>query len=300
VKSDDIKSRLDAYFGFYQRLAKRLQNLSRTYCDEAGLLALCYIDALSESARRHAIDNMISKFSQWKELPGLVSLGRLYYSIKWLSTLPEPTEENTFLSKHLEDEFWGRDAYDIKKVIKELTAVYPQSHWTLFLTALEEFVRRRLREARKERKLFLRARNIDLPPGKLAGEFRSYISTGADPFLSGYGVSSNQERFGVLSGTLDTPQTNKLFEFFTFSRVFKRDYRNPMVHKTVAPSQGRDWAEKVNEPYYLFKPAGVNELVVQTVVPFRFFVETFVECLNNYEEFCRDGTRDPIPRLPQV
>lgn len=162
MKSDDIKSRLDAYFGFYQRLAKRLQNLSRTYCDEAGLLALCYLDALSESCRSNnikgvkSIGDLISNFSPWSKLPSLVSLGRLYYFIKWLSTLPEPTGENKFLSKHLEGEFWRTDAHDIKEAVRKLTGVYPQSEWVLFLTALEEFARRRLDEAEKEEKLFLR------------------------------------------------------------------------------------------------------------------------------------------------
>lgn len=114
------------------------------------------------------------------------------------------------------------------------------------------------------------------------------------------GYLGNRERFGMLIENRKTDQLHRLFEFFTFSNVFRRDYRNPMVHKTVVPSQGSDWAEKVNEPYYWFKPAGVNEIAVQTVVPFRFFIETFLECLNKYEEFCRDGNLDPIPRLPQI
>lgn len=302
MTTNETKDRINTYFSFYQERAKNLQNLSPTIPVEAGLLALCYLDALSESARRHGIVDVISKFSQWKELPGLVSLGRLYKFVKWLTTLPEPTEENKFLSKELEDQFWRADAHAMNKIVKELAVLYGRDHWTLFLTALEEFTRIKLGQAPREEKLFLRARKIDLPPRDLVHEFSEFISRDADNFWIGYidDYIGNRERFGMLIENKNTDQFHRLFESFTFSNVFRRDYRDAMVHKTVPVPQGSDWAEKVNEPYYWFPPAAVKELAVDTEVPFRFFVETFLECLNNYEKFCRDGARDPIPRLPQI
>jgi hypothetical protein len=302
VAKEEIKDRIDRYFSFYRERAKNLQNLSRTNEIEAGLLALCYLDALSESARRHGINDAISTFSRWRELPGLVSLGRLYKFVEWLSTLPEPTEENKFLSKELEDQLWRSDAHAMKKIVKELVALYSRDRWTLFLTALEEFTRKKLGQEPREVKLFLRAQSIDLPPNDLVRELTEYISRGPVNSLRDYFPDhpSNRERFAMLIENENTDQLEQLFGFFTFSNVFRRDYRNPMVHKTGVPSRGRDWAEKVNEPYYWFSPAGVNELAVHTEVPFRFFVETFVECLNNYEGFCRSGARDPTPSLPEI
>jgi hypothetical protein len=302
MATDEITDSIDRYFSFYRERAKNLHNLPSTNDIEAGLLALCYLDALSESARRHGIDNMISRFSQWKELPGLVSLGRLYYFFKWLSALPEPTRQNKYLSKNLKKEFWGKETESIKKALKDLKAAYPRRQWKLLMTALEEFTRKKLGQAPREAKLFLRARNVDLPPNDLARDFSEYISRGPDNGQRAYfpECPSNRERFAMLITNNRTDELRGLFKFFTFSKIFRRDYRNPIVHKTVVPSQGSDWADEVNEPYYWFKPAGVNEIAVQTVVPFRFFKETFLECLNKYEEFCRDGMQDPTPRLPQI
>jgi hypothetical protein len=300
--TDEIKNRIDRYFSFYQERAKNLQNFSPTNEIEAGLLALCYLDALSQSARQHGIVDVIREFSHWTKLPGLVSLGRLYIFVRWLLTLPEPTRKNKYLSRYLKKEFWRSDLKEIKEVVKDLKAIHPRRQWKLLMTALEEFARRRLAEAPRERKLFLRAQNIDLPPNDIARKFSEFISKDADSFWFGYidGYIGNKERFRMLIENKNTDQLYRLFEFFTLSNVFRRDYRNPMIHKTVVPSQGRDWAEKVNEPYYWFSPAGVNDLAVNTVVPFRFFAGAFIECLNNYERFCRDKMRDPMPHLSEI
>jgi hypothetical protein len=269
---------------------------------------LCYLGALSESCRSNnikggkSIGDLISNFSRWSKLPSLVSLGRLYIFVRWLLTLPGPTRKNKYLSSYLKKEFWRSDLKEIKEVVKDLKAIHPRRQWKLLMTALEEFARRRLAEAPRERNLFLRAQQIDLPPNDLAREFIEFISKDADSFWFGYidGYKGNKERFRMLIENKNTDELYRLFEFFTFSNVFRRDYRNPMVHKTLAPSQGEDWATDVKEPYYWFAPAGANELAVHTVVPFSFFVETFVECLNNYEKFCRRKMLDPIPPLSQV
>lgn len=309
-----IRNNISRYFGYYEALLENLRDLYRheshnrkvkiavpTFRNEVRILALCYLDALSTSAGYNDVGDFISKHSRRSTIPRLVSMGRVYSFASLLLRATTPEGSKKAIRVHLKKHFWKRDLEKVDQVVKKLQSESSSmNHFRLMLKALKEFTWQGLSDARREGRIFLPVIKVDKEPQKLFEKFWRFIKRGPNKFdkeMMEFGVPCRVNRIvfrQLIKAGIPREAILDIFGLFTYSQVFRRDYRNPMVHRTISLSQDRELPIEASMPYYWFNAVKPRKTQLEAVVPDKYWIETLRSCLKSYRMHCIKASRDPI------
>lgn len=311
-----LSKSIDLYFEYYNALLRNLNNLYKRkrfhrqfrvsipiFRNEVRLLSLCYLDSLRISANKKNIGVFIANFSKEVQIPQLVSTGRLYSLATLLLQVTTPKTSVKPIHEHLRKYFGNAEVKKLENIVAKMRSIFPApKQFRLLIKALKEFTWDKLNSA-KTSDIILPVTKVDVEPSMLYDKFLQFLNQGPDPFFQEYKIPHRVNRNvfrPLIKKGLGRDLMIELFELFIFSEIFRRDYRNPMVHTTISLSQGREIAEGFNEPYYWFNAVRPHKTQLEIVVPDGYWINTLKQCLKSYKNYCIKNRHDPIPTDFQI
>jgi hypothetical protein len=236
-------------------------------------------------------------------MPNLVSSGRVYvFASHFLKvTIPKASIKPQF--DYLGKYYQRKDLKDVINIINEIESYYnTHQKVRLLFKALKDFEWGELRN-QKRVNITLPVTSVDKDPSTHYNRFIQFINRGPDPFYSEWGIKHtvNKNKFHNLTKKpLPKNSIIRLFEFFKFSEIIRRDYRNQMVHTTISLSQGREIADDISEPYYWFNAVRKHKIRLELVIPDKYWLDTLKTSLKSYRQYCVNNSYNPIPTNNQI
>lgn len=124
----------------------------------------------------------------------------------------------------------------------------------------------------------------------------SYLSTDDLTCASSANVEPNvnefREKLKKDSLTKRFEEVISQLDKFTYSSILWNDYRSGLVHEARVRQEGFDFGAD-DEPYYISVQEMDKTYTTDFVIPWRFILRTFENCLGGFEEYCRDKQINP-------